>query len=372
MNQICDKNSCTGCNACLNICPTHCISTKEDAYGFLYPHIDSNTCIDCGLCVKVCPSNNNTAYYQPTNVYAAINKNKFDYSSATSGGIATLLSRKIIEKNGVVYGVAFSKELNAHHIRVDKADDIEKIKGSKYIQSDTGDTFSKVKQDLNNDNYVLYVGTPCQIAGLRNYLGKDYPKLLMCDLVCHGTPAAKLLKEHLNSVSNIEQIEKISFRDKEGYYLSVFNNNDIIYRKRNFKDVFYLGFLKSLFCRESCCSCKYAKPQRVSDITLGDFWGFDSQKGKFPTSAANGLSLVMINTEKGKSFFNECKEDMIFIERTLEEAVVGNKQLRHPSVKHKNHSRFCKQYLSHGFKKAANNALVKERIVYGILDRIGK
>lgn len=373
MTEVCDKKICTGCSACFNICPKSAISMVEDDFGFVYPKIDLEVCFDCGICSQICPANNSLDFLTPQKVYAAINKNQFDYHTATSGGIATLFARDFIKKGGSVYGVAFSKhDINFEHIRIECDADIEKIKGSKYVQSDTSNVFVKIRQDLENDLYVLYIGTPCQVAGLKNYLKKDYSKLLTCDLVCHGTPSQKMLKEHLENFICLQDVKKISFRDKQGFYLTVYGKEDVIYRKRNFNDVFYLGFLKSLFYRESCYNCKYAQHKRFSDITLGDFWGFDTQKGEFPATTSNGLSLVLINTEKGNTFFEDIKDDLIYLERTLSEAVAGNRQLRHPSVKHKNYEKFIKAYSLFGFKKSANKCLRKERLIYGILDRIGK
>lgn len=371
MTEVCDKKFCTGCSACFNICPKSAIFMVEDDLGFIYPEIDSTICVDCGLCSQICPANNKLKFSTPQNVYAAINKNEYDYHTATSGGIATLLARDFIEKGGSVYGAAFSEQsFNFKHIRAENDADIEKIKGSKYVQSDILDVFSQIKQDLDNDLYVLFVGTPCQVAGIKNYLKKDYSKLLVCDLVCHGTPSQKMLKEHLENYVNLQDVKKISFRDKQGYYLTAYEIEDIIYRKRNFNDVFYLGFLKSLFCRESCYSCKYAQPKRFSDITLGDFWGFDAQKGEFSAPTSNGLSLILINTEKGNSYFEGIKNDLIYLERTLEEAVAGNRQLRHASVKHKNYEKFKKYYSILSFEKAAKKCLKIERIIYGLLDKI--
>ena len=355
----------------MQACPKNCISFFENDLGFLYPKIDNQFCVDCGLCQKVCPSNIEADYNTPQNVFAAISKDNYDYNTATSGGIATLFGKKTLEKRGVVYGAAFSDD-EVKHIRIENTEEIDKIKGSKYVQSRIDDSFLKIKQDLQNNYNVLFVGTPCQVAGLKKFLAKDYQNLITCDLVCHGVPSAKLLKEHIYSLNLEEKYDGISFRDKSGFYLTLYLNNKIVYRKRNFKDVYYIGFLKGLFYRKSCYGCKYAKSDRVSDITLGDFWGFDSQKGEFPVSTTNGLSLVMINTEKGAAFWDECKSGAVFTERDLKEAVNGNKQLRHPAVKHRNYDKFVLEHSRLGFKKTANKLLLKERIIYGILDMIGR
>ena len=373
MRTICEFEQCTGCHACMNVCPVNCIDMKENEYGFLYPKILIDKCTDCGLCKKICPVENPVVLSESTHVYAAINKQKVDYETATSGGIATLFSRRILSENGSVYGVAINEELDIRHICVECAEDIERIKGSKYVQSRIGNIFLRVREDLRSGKKVLFIGTPCQIAGLKKFLRKDYVNLYTCDIVCHGVPSKKMLMNHIESLGYKNRKNRIVFRDKEGFYLTVLDSEGkVLYRKKNFYDIYYIGFLKGLLYRKSCFLCQFAKPQRVGDITLGDFWGFDSSKGEFPVTTTNGLSLIMVNTQKGKSLFEECSDGLIFIERTLEEAVNGNRQLKCPSKRHKNHEFFEKQYTKLGFEKAAKSALWKERIVYAIIDRIGK
>lgn len=372
MDKICDLEKCTACYSCVNTCPKKSVKMQEDALGYLYPVINQKTCIDCGLCQKSCPVLSPLKLKTPANVYAAINKSKDDYETATSGGIATLFSRKILEQNGVVYGAAVCDNIEIKHIRVEKQEDVDKIKGSKYVQSKIGDSFKSIKSDLETGRKVLFVGTPCQVAGLKKFLHRDFEELYTCDIVCHGVPAARLLKEHLNEVTDVNNIESISFRDRDGYYLSVCTDNKVVYRKKNFYDIFCLGFLRGLFCRQACFSCPYAQSERVGDITLGDFWGFDNKKEAFPVKTKDGLSLVMVNTQKGQKLFDNSNHNMIYLKRELEEAVNGNKQLRHPSKKHKNYNKFRDNYLKSGFEKAAKRALWKERIAYAMIDKIGK
>lgn len=372
MNKICEDRMCVGCSACFNVCPTKSILMKEDAQGFLYPTIDSNTCIDCGLCRKVCLAFGENHKCVPEKVYAAINKNEGDYITSTSGGIATLFSKKIISSGGVVYGAAVCDNMEVKHIRVDRIEDVERLKGSKYVQSVMGDSYFQVRTDLKKEKIVLFIGTPCQIMGLRKFLGKSYDNLYLCDIVCHGVPSGKMLRDHIVAVTDGKRAERISFRDSEGFYLKVYNNVEEIYHKKNFYDVYYIGFLKGLFYRECCYNCDFAESKRVGDVTLGDFWGFNSEKKAFPIKATKGLSLILINTENGKKLLELCDNELIKQERSLEEAVNGNKQLRKPSEKHKKYDSFKKIYKKKGFEKAAKYLLWKERIAYAVLDKLGR
>ena len=373
MKQICEKWKCTGCEACINSCPHKCIRLVENEYGWGYPVIDETKCIKCNRCVKICPSVNLPMLNLPQRVFAAIAKNTYDYKTTTSGGVATVFAKKIISEKGTVYGAVMNKDLNVFHCSITNFDDVELLKGSKYVQSSIGKSYQLIKKDLKQGKPVLFIGTPCQCAGLRNYLGDTQSeRLYICDIICHGVPNSKMLKDHLKYVLENQKIDKVTFRDTEGFYLSAFYDEKCIYRKRNYFDLFYLGFLKGLFYRESCYFCQYATSKRIGDVTLGDFWGFNTQKGEFPKKHDNGLSVVLINTEKGHRLFSSCRESLSFIERDYEEAVAGNKQLRHPAVRHKNWKIFQKQYLISGFEIAADRALWKEKIKYYILAKVGQ
>lgn len=372
MQRICENEKCTGCTACKSICPKKCIRMEPDAYGFFHPEINVNECVDCGLCAKTCPVNNEPELKEPIKTLAAINKNQHDYETATSGGIATMVTRFFVENGGVVYGAAMLPECHVRHIRIDSAKDVDKIKGSKYVQSDLENTFTSVREDLRAGRQVLFIGTPCQAAGLRKFVGREGSNLYVCDIVCHGVPSEEYLRRHLSGVADMTEVKTVSFREKEGFYLSADGLSGKLYRRRNYRDVYYLGFLKGLFYRSSCYTCQYATSKRVGDLTFGDFWGFDRTKGDFPAKTSHGLSCVLVNTKKGEEIMNACADKMLFMERETSEAVAGNKQLRNPSRKHKNYVRFQKLYLKYGFKKAAEKTLVKERMIYGLLDLMGR
>lgn len=372
MKTICDTKLCYGCCACYNVCPANAISMTEDDYGNIIPSISQKKCVDCGLCKKVCPAINDSDLKKPKDVYAVISKDDYIYSTSASGGAATVMSKYVLEKGGVVYGAAFVNDTSElKHIRVDKLDDLEKLKGSKYVQSNIDLSFRRAKEDIKNEKLVLFIGTPCQVDGLLHYIGKAYDNLITVNLICHGVPSNRLLTEHIDNIALGKEKYNISFRENNQYVLKVESSNKIIYRNMFYKDRFFTGFMRKIYFRNSCYSCKYAQQNRVGDITIGDFWGFDQSK-PFPVNANNGMSVVLINTEKGKAFFNYTSDEFIFQKRELQEAVNGNPQLRKPSVKNRNYKRFQKLYKKYGFEKAATKTLSISKFLYKMVFAIRK
>ncbi|MEG1886907.1 MAG: Coenzyme F420 hydrogenase/dehydrogenase, beta subunit C-terminal domain [Oscillospiraceae bacterium] len=367
--MICEQQKCTGCFACLNICPTDCISMAEDATGHIYPQIDENKCINCNACRQICPAINKAEVHMPTDVYAAWSLDETEHKSSTSGGIAAYLTRKIIEDGGIVYGCSSDCAKEVKHIRVDNPEDAKKLKGSKYVQSFINETYRLAKQDLDSGKKVMFIGTPCQISGLKAYLKKSYPLLTTVDLICHGVPPQKLLFEHLNN-SGVTNRKTISFRDAEGHYLSVSNDADnIIYRKHQYEDLYYLGFGTELLLRESCYNCDYAQTKRCSDITIGDFWGL-GEEIPFKSEIKNGVSVIMINTPNGQKLFDNYKSGLFYEKRTLEEALKKNPNLRMPSAMNANRAEFLNQYPQNGFEKAVKISIKKEISKYKLLQRL--
>lgn len=371
MKEICLKDKCTGCLACFNICGKGALKISEDACGYIYPQIDQNLCVDCGLCAKVCPVNKKVTLRYPLKCYAATVQSDDELATCASGGMATELSRSIIEKGGIVYGCTGKNIRYVHHIRVDKAEELEYLKGSKYVQSYIGDTYTKVKNDLQSGKNVLFIGTPCQVAGLQGYLRqKDYPNLLTVDLVCHGVPSQKMLNDNINLYCNKDDEISVFFRRKEqnvskcnakrgityGWFYKT-NHMRTFNRVKYYKDPYMFGFLSPLILRSSCYICRYANISRCSDFTLGDFWGLGMDAGFIK---GKGVSAVLVNTEKAEKVWTEVSKHCFFVQRDIVEAQKGNGQLQVPSQKHKNYDYFISQYPKVGLKKAIYSSLKKD------------
>lgn len=369
--MICNKESCTGCYACANICPKDAIEFKEDEYGYIYPYKKDN-CINCGLCKQVCPSiNNKIIYRKPKIAYAAWSLDKDNRKTSTSGGVASIISKYILDNNGVVYGASYNEELSLEHIRVDNKKQLKKLKGSKYVHSKVGITYRQVKKDLKEDKVVLYLGTPCQIAGLLQYLKKDYEKLIVIDIVCHGVPSQKLLKEYIYEEVGDTKIDEVLFREGNNYVISFKKKEQVIYRKVIRESTYFTAFMKSIISRDNCYECKYARPERISDLTIGDFWGIGREE-EFPYQIKDGVSLILVNTNKGEKLVNGCSNELFVMERKLSEAINGNSQLREPSKASKEIDLFRKIYLKKGFNKAVKKCFRNDFIKYKIKKKIRK
>ncbi|MBO4601334.1 MAG: Coenzyme F420 hydrogenase/dehydrogenase, beta subunit C-terminal domain [Bacilli bacterium] len=377
MNKICEKKKCTGCFACFNICPKNAIKMIEDDFGRIYPIIDEDKCINCGLCKKTCPQLNDVKYNEPITAYALYNKDKKIRNDSTSGGAATTFYLKVLESGGIIYGANNIENERFKFIRITNQSDLYKVKGSKYVHCYIDNMFLKVQEDLKNNNQVLFIGTPCQIAGLKLFLKKEYENLLTVDLICHGVPTQKFLNDELKlHVKDTNLISSVKFRDGSSkVFIIEKNDNNCIYKESWDTNYYLYRFLNSMIFRENCYECKYAKKQRVSDITIGDFWGLKSQN-KYFKDDKKGISLVMPNTEKGKYFVEKCLRDVIYEERPLDEAINGNSQLQLPAKKHKNYNKFFKYYKKFGYEKACKKTrtfkqhLKQVKIISNIYHRI--
>lgn len=370
MKQVCETDSCYGCCACYNVCPKKAISLDRDDYRNLTPFIDEKDCIDCGLCQKVCPALNETKFQKPLQVYAAVAKNERDYVTATSGGVATTLAKRVLSNGGRVYGAAVTDGFFVRHIAASTKEELEKQKGSKYTQSCVGDTFSQAKNDLLEGKQIIYVGTSCQIDGLLRYLRKDYDNLITVNLICHGVPSNSLLTEHIGAVApKVGKHGNVTFRtgSSSACVMRVSEDEQILYEQPFYHDWYFLGFMRKLFYRNACYSCKYAQTNRIGDITVGDFWGFRENEKSFPVKTPYGKSVVLINSLKGKVFFESCMDDFYFQERNLSEAAAENPQLCGPSKKAREFEIFRKLYVRHGFEYAAKHTLWHYRIAYDLL-----
>ncbi len=372
MIEIKDPKLCSGCGACVNICPKDIISLLEDEDGFLYPYLKKEECLDCGLCEKVCPylSNaykesykSNTAYPE---FYAGQLINKDELLEVSSGGAAWAITETIIAENGVVYG-ATQKDVDiVEHVRADNLEKAKTLRRSKYLQSNTKHTYSEVKKDLKEGRIVLFCGTGCQIAGLLSFLRKPYENLYTCDVVCHGVPSQKVWRKYREEKEKKEgkRFVDLVFRDKSlgwkynNQYRITYDDGSIEKEKITTQP-FHAGYLKGLFYRPSCGNCIFAHLPRFSDLTLADFWKYE---GKFHSTENNvGVSLITVNSEKGKSLLEKSRK-YLEIEKTNEDLALSScRHLSDSPVENPNRSAFLAYFKKHGYIKAANKYIFKKK-----------
>jgi len=310
-----NKTDCTGCSACFNSCPVECIKMEANSEGFYYPEVDEDKCINCKKCISSCPlykdENNNENNFT---TIAAFNKNENIRVKSSSGGIFEILARKIIDENGAVYGVCFDEEFKVIHNFTENKNDIYQFMGSKYVQSNQKNTFVDIKNRLENGQKVLYTGTPCQNAGLKSYLKKEYNNLFSVDLICHGVPSPKVFQKYIEfqEQKNKSKIKEFSFRDKRNgwskFGISIVFENGKKYYKNLYKDIYMIAFLKDISLRSSCYNCNFKTLNRSSDITLADFWGISAEVPEYNDN--RGVSLIMLNSEKGKVLLKEISNEI--------------------------------------------------------------
>lgn len=328
MISIKQKEKCNGCSACFNICPKRAITMQSDMEGFLYPYVDKEKCINCDLCIKVCPiEKDNKNIVNNIEAIACKNKKENIRKESSSGGVFTALCEEVISKNGVVFGAAYDDKLNVHHCYVETIEDCSKFRGSKYVQSKIGETFKEVKEFLLQDKMVLFSGTPCQIAGLYSYLGREYDNLILVDIACHGVPSPLVFKKYLESLENKNgsKVNNISFRDKKtGWkrYSFKVSYNDKTTSEIAYDNIYMKGFLSDIYLRPSCYECKFKKPITYADLTLADYWGIDNIHPEFDDD--KGTSLVLINTFKGKKCINNILNKLDYINTEYEQAIKYN------------------------------------------------
>lgn len=319
--------NCTGCMACLDKCPKQCISVSKDKLGHLYPNVNLDLCIDCSLCSQICPALNLVSLSSPIKVIASWRKNEAERQLSSSGGIATAISEFFIKKGGIVYGCAFeSVDFTFKHIRCETLEQLSKLKGSKYVFSCTKGIYKLVASDLKNGKKVLFIGTPCQVAGVKSYIAKSFQNLYTIDLVCHGAPSSILFKESLPRTLFSHKVDTISFRNSTSYQIRVFEKGNLIYDSPIHRNLYLKGFFTALYNRKSCYACFYAQGKRIGDISLGDFWGLKMEN--INVDNVKGISLCLVNTEKGLTMMQDIKEITIQYERTFAEASNNNAPLK--------------------------------------------
>lgn len=336
---VINKRDCCGCNACVQRCPQQCIYMKEDTEGFLYPTIDKGSCIDCGLCEKVCPVINKSEEGPIINVYAAKNDDEKKRLDSSSGGLFIALAEHIISENGTVYGAVFDEKWEVRHSSASTLEELYPMMRSKYVQSKIGNTYLDAESRLKKDQKVLFIGTPCQIAGLKKYLRKEYDNLLAVDFICHGVPSPgvwrRYLKELINNQSDkkkdIFKINSINFREKRrgfnwknyGFvidYLSVDKHIKQLTSCSFYENPYMKGFLSDLYLRPSCYSCPAKGGTSGADITIADYWGIENQMPQLDDN--KGVGLAIVHTEKGIDILG--KINVSLNESDISRAIISN------------------------------------------------
>ena len=391
MINITDKTNCCGCSACFNICLKDSIKMEYDSEGFLYPKVNNDKCIKCGLCIKSCPIINNKKENKVLEVYGAKNKNVDEQLKSSSGGMFSIFANYVLEQNGIVFGATFDNNWKVVHKYIDKKEDLDDLRRSKYVQSDINTTYKQAKQFLDEGKIVLFTGTPCQIAGLKHYLKKYYENLLLIDLICFQVASPIVWKKFLEENFDIEDIKQIDFRDKLYGWdksimsLSLKNNNkypklSFIYSllpKRikmllsatNYALSYRKGCLSGLFSRPSCHKC-YFKGDRNSDFTIGDLWGINNI---LPNMYDNkGVSVLTINSQKAKEVFEKVKNNVEYEQINYDDMIKHNPAFVSSAPIHLKREYFFKRYQFENLNKLIPELIGKRTLVTKVFRKIIK
>lgn len=365
------KENCSGCGVCKLICPNNAISMVVDKEGFLYPYINLEKCTNCGLCKKICPFKGKQQLKENKNlkIFAVKNKNQEVREKSSSGGVFSLLAEEVIKQKGSVYGALLDKKNQVMHAEITQIKNLYKLYGSKYVQSDLKNVYNEIKEKLSKGKKILFSGTPCQVAGLKAYLGnRKEDNLILVDIICHGVPSPSIWEDFVKTLEkeNNSKLKKFYFRNKDfGWLESVkrcraeFLNKKI--RRNELTNSFNNLFLNDLILRPSCHNCPFTTFDREGDITLGDFWRIIEEIPSFYDN--KGVSTILINTEKGKKEFNKIKKDIFYCKSNKRQT--KQKTLERPTPKNKKRKQFWKEYSKKGYLFVA-----KRYTPYGLKNKI--
>ena len=363
MIGIIDSEKCCGCGACASVCPENCISFATDGEGFLYPAVDEKNCVGCNACERACPMLSEPEKNTVVRACAVINNDKETRLKSSSGGIFGLLAEDVFENGGAVFGAAFDESFAVRHICAHTADELPLLRGSKYVQSNTTGIFETVKQLLDSDRQVLFSGTPCQVAGLKKSLGKNYLNLLTVDLVCHGVPSPVAWQRYLDFTKKKYSAEPVfvNFRSKvsgwKKFSIEILFKNGRALREDVYDNLYMKAFLRNLSLRPSCYNCPFKGLERVSDITLADFWGVEHVCSDMNDGL--GTSLVFINSNSGLSAFEKLGSRIRVAETDASEAVKYNSAAIKSVARPENRDEFFRILQRGGFVKEMHRFLAE-------------
>lgn len=384
MIQIEDKSKCCGCNACGDICGHNAISFKSDIEGFWYPVVDKDKCVDCHLCEKVCPileTGTSSIYNKNPQVIAAYTKDEVIRLDSTSGGLHSMIAKKWYDEDGYVGGAVFEQDHTVKHFISNNEEDLERIRSSKYLQSDMSGIYKEIRSLLKNGEKVFFCATPCQIRALHNFLRKDYPNLVTADFVCMGVNSPKVFLAYMDMLEKKykSRAVRIKFKNKQcgwhNFSTRVDFANGITYCKDRNHDLYFLGYKYHLFTRPSCYACPFRNFPHHSDITLADFWGIEHLDPSMDQD--KGTSLLFVNTEKGKHMFNEVKELVVWKYFTMDDVKrVYPNMFQNTPIEYHSRDAFFAELGNHPFEYVANKYFsmptYSMRIKYLIKDVVKK
>lgn len=348
--RIDDSNriDCSGCGSCAVACPKTCITMVADVEGFLYPEIDATRCVNCGMCRKVCPVQARPIVHRQTMALAAQNANLQIRQQSSSGGVFTALAERMLAEGGSVCGAVYDSDFSVHHIIANASSDIAKMRGAKYAQSYAGHLYSKLKQLLEDGKPVMFVGTPCQCAGLKAYLGDEYEKLLLVDMVCHGVASPFVWQSYLKRRKELDacgaELCSVNLREKSSgwsryaYSVRFQYDNGIVYSVPQGQDAFMKGFTGDLYLRPSCSRCAFKGLNRCTDLSLGDCWGIWDSHPEFDDD--KGTSLLLIHSPKGQAAWKDIASDFSFVDLDTDEALAQNPSALNSSSSHPKRAEF--------------------------------
>ena len=373
---------CCGCGACENICPKGCVVMKSNGEGFLYPEIMEAQCIKCGRCETVCPILSNHSGNDKMETWGCMARDRELLYSSSSGGVFSLLAKTVLDEAGIVCGVAFTEDFyGVRHVVVNNAKGIETLRGSKYLQSKIGFVYREIKKSLMDGKRVLFTGTPCQVAGLKGFLGKDYESLVCADIICHGTPSPLFWEKYLKHIERTvgEKAMSVNFRSKENgwrlYGMNIHLSDGSCYYKTMDEDPFMSIFRKDYCLRESCYQCVTKEKGSCADITIGDFWGVENVVPEMDET--RGISLVIVHTEKGsklfKSVFSSLNGKQVVYEAALAKNRAYHRSVARPSERDMFFRDLQNKSMPQIIKKYARQELsvrLRKRVASSLLGRL--